>query len=63
MLSERLRPFTAYLIGMGIHDPLGITREHVDGSLMEIEKGRRLKPLSPANVFGFTLHQGRAGTH
>ena len=53
-LSERLRPFTAYLIGMGIHDPLRITREHVDGFLIEIAKGRRGKPLSPASVFGFT---------
>jgi hypothetical protein len=45
-LSERLRPFTAYLIGMGIHDPLRIIREHVDGFLIEIAKGRRGKPLS-----------------
>tara|TARA_B100001013_G_scaffold88460_1_gene48999 strand:+ start:2413 stop:3234 length:822 start_codon:yes stop_codon:yes gene_type:complete len=39
---------------MGIHDPLRITREHVDGFLIEIAKGRRGKPLSPASVFGFT---------
>jgi len=52
-LSERLRPFTAYLDGIGILGPLHITREHVDGFLIEIAKGRRGNLLSPARVFGF----------
>jgi integrase/recombinase XerD len=39
---------------MGIQDPLRITREHVDGFVIEIVKGRRGKPLSPASVFAFT---------
>ena len=52
-LSERLRPFTAYLDGIGILDLLHITREHVDGFLIEIAQGRRGNLLSPASVFGF----------
>jgi len=53
-LSERLKPFTVYLSNVGIRNCLAITREHVDGFLIEIAKGRRGKPLSPASVFGFT---------
>ena len=53
-LRERLIPFVDYVAHYGIGNPLDTTREHVDGFLAEISKGRRGKPLSPASVFGFT---------
>jgi integrase/recombinase XerD len=53
-LKERLTPFRDYLEGHGIANPLDITREHIDGFLREIAKGRKGKPLSPASLFGYT---------
>ena len=38
-LSERLRPFTAYLTAIGVGNPLDILREHVDGLLVGIVQG------------------------
>ena len=40
-LQERLTPFISYLAETGIHNPLDIQREHVEGYLREIGRGRR----------------------
>ena len=53
-LRERLTPFGDYLALSGIHDPLDIAREHVEGFLKHIGKGRRGSPLNPASMHGFT---------
>ena len=53
-LRERLTPFLDYLAGKGINDPLDISREHIDGFLGEIARGRNGHPLSPASLFGLT---------
>ena len=70
-LIERLTPFVDYLAHRGVHDPLDINREHVEGFLRQIAKGRRGKPLSSGTsahraicaptrkAFSLTRHSGK----
>ena len=53
-LRERLTPFVEYMTDRGVDGPLDITRDHIDGFLREIGRGRRGRPLSPTSLFGFT---------
>ena len=54
-LFERLNPFLHHLASNGIHDPLDITRRHIEGFLKKIARGRRGRPLSENSVWTFAV--------
>lgn len=53
-LNDRVGPFTEYLARVGVQDALSISREHVDGFLAMIAKGRTGKPLAYSTLYDFT---------